>query len=128
MLPEAQVEARCTQVEARYGAGFGEASLEFGRHIHLEGGRMEWGEGGRKPGVGVEPEAKGARASKRRKRSALASLCIFCLNNLSPWQGSCSLVWLSFQSLTPPQAIQNGLFIATLNQPLRPSLALTKVV
>lgn len=116
MLLEAQVEARCTQVEARYGAGFGEASLELGRHTHAGVGRMKWREGGRKPGMGVEPEAKGgARASKRRKKSALARSLNPLSNNPSPWQGSYPLVWLSFQSLSPPKAIQNGLFIATLN-------------
>lgn len=60
VLLEAQVEARCR-------AGFGEASLELGRHTHLGGRGREWKECGRKPEVGVKPDAKGEGASKSRK-------------------------------------------------------------
>lgn len=84
VLLETQIEARCTQVEARYGAGFEEASLELGRHTHTGSGRMKWREGGRKPGEGVEPEAKGGARASKSKKSALARSLNPLSNNPSP--------------------------------------------
>lgn len=72
-------------------------------------GRMKWREGGRKPGVGIEPEAKGgARASKRRKKSALARSLNPLSNNPSPWQGAYPLFGCPSSPYPHPRPFRMG--------------------